>query len=120
AGNEIDRAHDLLDDFVVGPIGMDGADERDDAGDLRCGHRGAADRAVVGAETFGPHRRGDLGGKGAENVDAGGSQIDGVRAVVGEIREVVGIVGGGDGNDVGLVVAGGKEGQRVIVAAVVT
>src|SRR5262245_62896088 len=86
---------------------MQSADQGHDARDVGGGHRGAAEGGV------GVVRR------RAEDVHAGGAEIDARAAVVGERGKAVVVVGGGHRDEVGQVVAGGVEGGGVVVRAVV-
>src|SRR5205807_1023205 len=55
--------------------------------------------------------------RGAEDADAGRRQVHAGAAVVGERRQVVIRVGGGDRDDVRQVITGGIEGVLVVVLA---
>src|SRR5690606_26720659 len=68
---------------------------------MRGRHRRAADGLVAGGveDVVGGRER------GAEDVDPGGPEVDGCRAVVAEDRARVGVIRGGDGDEIGVVVA---------------
>jgi hypothetical protein len=84
-----------------------GEEDGGGAGYVRSSHRCAAE-AQVGVA------RG-----GAVGADAGGAEIDRGEAVVGETGECIGVVGGGDGDDVIKGVTGGVVGAEVSVGAVI-
>ena len=80
----------------------DGLQERRGAGDVRGGHRRAAQEDVVAVwhERAVAERAVALADVGAEDVDAGGGEVDGGGAVVREIRDAAVMVGRGDDDDV--------------------
>src|SRR5437660_12752484 len=84
---------------------MDGTDQRQRAGDHRRGHR-----RPTGGDIAAVH-------PGAEDVLARGGEIDRPGAVIRVGGQGVAAVGGGDGDDVVLVVAGGITGAGVEVVA---
>ncbi len=77
------------------------------AGNHRGGHRRSGEKTVFSPLTV----------EGAQNWLAGSGQVHRCRAVIGERREFVVSIGGGDRNDIGEGVACGIKGGRVVVAA---
>src|SRR5262249_36818505 len=105
----------LGDDLVVGPFGVLRTDKGDHAGDVRGGHRGAADRAVHRGKAVLLHRRRQGRGQRVQDVHAWGAEVHRGGAVIGEVGQLVVAVGGGDGDDVLQVVAGRVGGGEVVV-----
>src|SRR5262249_12666513 len=103
----VHRPQHLVDHLPVRPVRVQAAHQGHDAGHVRRGHRRAAHGGVEAVRL------------GAEDAHAGGGQVDRGGAVVGERRQVVLAVGGGDGDDVVRLVVGGVEVGAVVVGAVV-
>src|SRR5262249_55657704 len=106
-GDGVRRLEHLGDDLVGGPGRVQPLDQGDHTGDVRGGHRGAADRPVVDPQAIELHGGGHVGGEGAEDIDARRAEVHRGGAVVGEGGQLVVVVGGGHGDDVVEVVAGG-------------
>ena len=107
AGERIDRAEDGRTDLCDGDAGLRGGQQGDNARHLGGGLRGAR-HAAVGAV-----------GTGGVDPHAGSAEVDGRGTVVGEAGEHVIPVGGGDGDHVGQIEAGGIAGAHVAVGGAV-
>ena len=92
-----------------------GLDQRGEPGQMRCGHGGAGEVtvAVRGAEDV-------RGGEGAENAVPRSREVHRVLAVVGKVGLVVPLVGSGNADQVGEVVACRVEAVVVVVLGVVS
>ena len=104
-GQRIDGGEQHGLDLGEGESGVGGLEEGGGAGDLGGGHGGAAHDFIVSAEA------------GGEDLMAAGSEVNGLGTEVGEPDERIGVVGSGDGDEVGRGETGGVVGVEIVVNA---